>query len=322
MRKIGNSSLLAKAAVVLLALLVTTSCAMRTTSMLRDPNTVRIALNSWVGYEADAAVIKHLLEQELNYEVQLIQLAEQPSWQALDQGAADVILENWGHEDLLKTYGPDGNGTVLDGGPNGNIGHIGWYMPEYLVEEYPDINTPEGLREHADIFQTPESGDKGEFLAGAPGFVTQDQGMINHYDLPFEIVYAGSEASQLTEVQKRYEREEPALFYSQEPSWIQNQLDLVRVEFPEWTEGCADDSEDIACDYPRYDLNKIYRTGFAEEGSAAFELIDRWKWDNTDQNAVAQKIADENMDRADAAAEWVENNPDVWQSWVPERTDR
>ncbi|TQN28789.1 glycine betaine/proline transport system substrate-binding protein [Haloactinospora alba] len=322
MRKIGNRSLLAKAAVVLLALLVTSSCAMRTTSMLRDPNTVRIALNSWVGYEADAAVIKHLLEQELNYEVQLIQLAEQPSWQALDQGAADVILENWGHEDLLETYGPDGNGTVLDGGPNGNIGHIGWYMPEYLVEEYPDINTPEGLREHSDVFQTPESGDKGEFLAGAPGFVTQDQGMINHYDLPFEIVYAGSEASQLTEVQKRYEREEPVLFYSQEPSWVQNQLDLVRVEFPEWTEGCTDDPDDIACDYPRYDLNKIYRTGFAEEDSAAFELIDRWKWDNTDQNAVAQKIADGNMDRADAAAEWVENNPDVWQSWVPERTDR
>ncbi|PSK99490.1 glycine betaine/proline transport system substrate-binding protein [Murinocardiopsis flavida] len=311
-------SLPAKAAVVVLAVLMTASCAVRTTSMLRDPDTVRIALNGWVGYEADAAVIEHLLEHELDYQVQIMQIDEQPAWQALDQGAVDVILENWGHEDLMETYGPNGNDTVVDGGPNGNIGHIGWYMPRYLTEEYPGIDTPEGLKEHADVFRTDESGDKGQFLAGAPGFVTSDQGMIDHYGLPLSIVYAGSEAAQLTAVRDAYEDEQPILFYSQEPSWIMEDLDLVRVKFPEWTEGCDADPADVSCDYPKYDLNKIYRKGFATEDSAAFRLIDAWKWRNTDQNVVAGLIARDGLEREDAAAKWAADNKDVWRPWIPE----
>ncbi|RCV50786.1 ABC transporter substrate-binding protein [Marinitenerispora sediminis] len=309
---------LLRTVVLTLVLVLATSCAVRTTSVLRDPDTVRIALNAWVGYEADAAVVGYLLEHELGYQVQLVQIDEQPAWQALDQGAVDVILENWGHEDLMRTYGPEGNGTVVDGGPTGNVGQIGWYLPRYLVEEYPGIDTPEGLREHADVFRTPESGDRGQFLAGAPGFVTSDQGLINHFDLPFEIVFAGSEAAQLTEVRNRYERGDPVLFYSQDPSWVQNDLDLVRVRFPEWTQGCDTDPEDVSCDYPRYELNKVFRAGFARDGGAAYELIRDWTWSNADQNAVAQLIADDRLDPEDAAARWVAEHPDVWRPWIPE----
>lgn len=306
-----------RAAALLMALLMTTACAVRTTSILRDPSTVRIALYGWVGYEASAAVLQYLLKEEMGYQAQLVQLDEQPSWQALDQGALDVIVENWGHEDLMEIYGPNGNGTVVDGGPNGNIGVIGWYMPAYLLEEYPDLNTVDGIREHADLFRTPESGDQGEFLSGAPGFVTQDQGMINHFGLDLRIVYAGSEAAQITEVRNRYARREPVLFYFYEPQWLFNELDLVRVDFPDHTPGCDADLADIGCDYPRYELNKIYRTGFAEEGGPAFELIDAWKWSNDDQNAVAQLIADEGLDRDEAAARWARANPDTWKPWIP-----
>ncbi|MDS1270071.1 ABC transporter substrate-binding protein [Lipingzhangella sp. LS1_29] len=307
-------------AAVAVSTAVLSSCAVQTTALVQDPGTVRIALNGWVGYEASAEVLAHLLEEELDYEVQLMRLDEQPSWQALDQGVLDVIVENWGHEDLLELYGPDGNGTVIDGGPNGNEGKIGWYMPEYLVEEYPGINTLEGLHEHAEVFQTAETGDAGEFLAGDPGFVTQDQGMINAFDLDYEIVYAGSEAAQITEVRNRYANEEPVLFYFYEPQWLFNELDLVRVELPEYEEGCADDPEYVPCDYPVYDLNKIFRVGFAVDGGPAYQLVDNWTWTNADQNEVAGMIADEGMDPAEAAEEWANDNPDVWQEWIPDGT--
>lgn len=303
---------------VALSAALLSSCAVQTTAVANDPGTIRIALNGWVGYEASAEVLSHLLEEELDYEVQLMRLDEQPSWQALDQGVLDVILENWGHEDLLELYGPEGNGTVIDGGPNGNEGKIGWYLPEYLVEEYPGIDTLAGLREYSEVFQTAETGDAGEFLAGDPGFVTQDQGMINAFDLDYEIVYAGSEAAQLTEVRNRYANEEPALFYFFEPHWMSNELDLARVDLPEYEEGCSDDPDHIPCDYPAEDLNKILRADFAASGSSAYELVDNWMWNNTDQNDVARMIADEGMDPAAAAEQWVEENPEKWESWLPE----
>ncbi|WP_017601235.1 glycine betaine ABC transporter substrate-binding protein [Nocardiopsis lucentensis] len=303
---------------VVLAAVSVSSCAVRTDQVARDPNTVRIAVNGWVGYEASAEVLAYILREEMGYEVQLMRVDEQPAWQALDQGVLDVIVENWGHEDLMELYGPEGKGTVVDGGPTGNEGVIGWYVPAYLVEEYPEIATMEGIKEYSELFRTAQTGDSGEFLAGAPGFVTQDQGMINAFDLDLEIVYAGSEASQITEVRRRYANEEPVLFYFYDPQWLQDELDLVKVEFPPYFEGCDDDLEDVPCDYPVYELNKIFRAGFVETGDPAYQFLDNWRWSNSNQNAVARMIADEGLDPSEAAEIWVEENPDVWRDWIPE----
>ncbi|QVQ55178.1 ABC transporter substrate-binding protein [Spiractinospora alimapuensis] len=297
------------------------SCAVRTSDMPRDPNTVRIAVNGWVGYEASAEVLAYLLRHEMGYEVQLMRIDEQPSWQALDQGVLDAIVENWGHEDLMELYGPEGNGTVVDGGPNGNDGYIGWYVPRYLVDRYPGIDTLEGIEENIEIFQTAETGGSGEFLGGDPAFVTQDQGMINAFGLDLEIVYAGSEAAQITEVRNRYANEEPALFYFYDPQWLLHELDLVRVELPPYEDGCDADPDQVPCGYPAYDLNKIFRAGFTEDGGSAYEFLDNWQWTNDDQNAVAQLIADEGMDPEEAAGQWVEDNPEVWESWIPDEGD-
>lgn len=301
-----------------LALVMVSSCAVRTDQLARDPNTVRMALNGWVGYEASAVVLQHILQEEMDYQVQLVRLEEQPSWQALDQGVLDVILENWGHEDLYELYGPEGNDTVVDGGSTGNEGVIGWYMPAYVAEQYPNITTLEGIKEHAEIFRTAETGDKGEFLGGSPGFATQDQGMINAFDLDMEIVYAGSEAAQVTEVRRRYANEEPVLFYFNEPQWLQQEIDLVKVDFPDYYEGCDADPDFIDCDYPLYDLNKIFRKGFVEDDDHAYRFLDNWHWTNADQNQVAAMIADGGMDPSEAAEVWVEENPDVWREWLPQ----
>jgi glycine betaine/proline transport system substrate-binding protein len=58
--------------------------------------TVRIALNEWAGYQAGAAVIGRLLTQELGYRVQTVALTPAESWEGLEKGTVDVIVENWG----------------------------------------------------------------------------------------------------------------------------------------------------------------------------------------------------------------------------------
>ncbi|MFY7069460.1 ABC transporter substrate-binding protein [Nocardiopsis changdeensis] len=300
------------------AVALVSSCAVRTDQLARNPGTVRMALNGWVGYEASAEVLAYILREEMDYQVQLVRVDEQPSWQAIDQGVIDVIVENWGHEDLMELYGPEGNGTVVDGGPNGNEGVIGWYVPAYVAEEYPEITTLEGLRENTDVFRTAETGDRGEFLGGAPGFVTQDQGMINAFGLDLEIVFAGSEPAQITEVRRRYAAGEPVLFYFYDPQWLQEELDLVKVDLPDHEEGCDADPDSVPCDYPAYDLNKIFRAGFVEENDPAYRFLDNWTWTNADQNEVARMIADEGLDPTEAAEIWVRENPDVWRPWLPE----
>ncbi|GAA1995277.1 ABC transporter substrate-binding protein [Nocardiopsis rhodophaea] len=283
-------------------------------------DTVRIALNGWVGYEANAAVVSHLLENKLDYTTELLEMDERTAWQELAADDVDVILENWGHEDLMELYSAEESQQVVDGGPNGTDGKLGWYMPKYVVDSYPGIDTAAGLKEHTEVFAPSDGGSTGRLLGSDPSFVTQDQGMINHFGLDLEIDYAGSEKKQIAEVRKAYEKKEPVLFYFYEPQWAFEELDLVKVDFPDYVSMCEIDPEDVGCDYPEYELNKVYRKGFADAGGAAYRLIDNWEWTNEDQNEVARMIAEDGMSREEAAKTWVEENPDTWKPWIPADT--
>ena len=129
--------------------------------------TVNIAINPWVGYEANAAVVAHILEKELGYTVEKKDLKEDVSWQGFETGEVDVIIENWGHPELEKKY-IDEDKVAQDAGDTGNIGIIGWYVPKWLADEHPDITDYKNLNKYADLFKTSESGDQGQFLGSDP----------------------------------------------------------------------------------------------------------------------------------------------------------
>ncbi len=45
-------------------------------------------------------------------------------------------------------------------------------------------------------------------------------------------------------------------------------------------------------------------------------LVENFEWTNEDQNVVAGYIADDGMDPEDAAAKWIEENPDKVEAWL------
>ncbi|WP_055481563.1 ABC transporter substrate-binding protein [Sphaerimonospora mesophila] len=278
--------------------------------------TVKMAINGWVGYEANAAVVSHLLEHELGYKVEKVTLAEEPSWQGMESGDVDVVIENWGHEDLKKKYIEE-KGVAVEAGPTGNKGVIGWYVPEWMTQEYPDITDWKNLNKYADVFKTSESGGKGQILDGDPSFVTNDEALVKNLKLDYKVVYAGSEAALIKAAKQATEQKKPLLMYFYEPQWLFNQVKLVKVNLPAYTEGCDSDPKKIACDYPPYELDKIVSKKFAETGGKAYELVKNFSWSNEDQNAVADDITNNGMSPEDAAKKWVEANPNVWQAWMP-----
>ena len=105
-------------------------------------------MNDWVGYKANAAVVTYVLENELECKVNQKKLDEELAWQGFATGQIDVIMENWGHDDLMKKYITEQK-VAVDAGPTGNIGKIGWYVPPWLAKMYPDITEleePEQVR--------------------------------------------------------------------------------------------------------------------------------------------------------------------------------
>ena len=278
--------------------------------------TVKIAINPWVGYAADAAVVGYILQNEMGYKVEKPELKEEISWQGFESGTVDVIVENWGHEDLKKTY-IDEKKTAVRVGSTGRQGIIGWFVPQWMADKYPDITDSANLNKYADQFKTSESGDKGQLLDGDPSYVTNDEALVANLKLNFKVVQGGSEAALITSLQQAQAQQKPLLAYFYSPQWALHEIKLAHVNLPAYTPGCDADPKKVACEYPPYDLDKIASKKFADANSTAYQFIKNFQWSNDDQNIVAGYIARDNMTPDAAAKKWMDANTDKWKAWIP-----
>src|SRR5262249_46319805 len=130
-----------------------------------DCGDLRIAVNPWTGYVANAHVIGQLAKEKLGCNVTYPEVKEEGGWQGMADGSIDTVVENWGHEDLVKKYITDQH-VVEDAGKTGNEGLIGWFVPQWMADKYPDILDWHNLNKYASMFKTSESGDKGQLLDG------------------------------------------------------------------------------------------------------------------------------------------------------------
>jgi len=274
-----------------------------------------MAVNPWVGYEADAHVVGYLAKHKLGCDVQYKDLKEEVSWQGMGSGQVDTVIENWGHADLVKKY-IDGSKTAQDAGPTGNTGQIGWYVPPWMAKKYPGITDWKNLNKYSSMFKTSESGGKGQLLDGDPSFVTNDEALVKNLKLNYKVVYAGSEPALIQSFRKAEKNHTPMLGYFYSPQWFMKEVPLVKVNLPKYTTGCDANLQKVACDYPSYKLNKIVATDFAKSGSPAYDLVKKFQWTNDDQNTVAGYIANDGMSPEAAAKKWIEANPDKVKAWL------
>ena len=169
------------------------------------------------------------------------------------------------------------------------------------------------------MFQTSESGDAGQLLDGDPSYVTFDQNIADNLGLNLKVVYAGSEAAELTELKTAYNAQKPILMYFWTPHWAQEKYDLTMVELPEVTPECeqaaADGTDAYACAYPQDDLYKAFNQDLQTKAPAAFAFLSamrgpttiRTSWPSASTTGRTRR-----MRRRSGSTQ----NPDVWQPWV------
>jgi glycine betaine/proline transport system substrate-binding protein len=235
-------------------------------------------------------------------------------------------LENWGHQDLVEKYIKQQK-TVQDAGQTGNQGIIGWFVPQWMADKYPDILNWKNLNKYASMFKTSESGGKGQLLDGDPSYVTNDEALVKNLHLDYQVVVGGSEAALLQSFKSAEKNKTPLLAYFYTPQWyaevngqstpgVKDPIQIAHVKLPKYTPGCDSDAAKVACDYPPYHLNKLISTKFADSGSPAVQLVKNFHWTNTDQNTVASYIGQDKMKPADAAQKWIDANQDMVNQWL------
>jgi glycine betaine/proline transport system substrate-binding protein len=276
---------------------------------------VNIAVNNWVGYEADAFVVGEIAQKKLGCIVNYVYVDEQISWQGFASGQVDAVLENWGHPELIDLYVKKLH-VAEDAGSIGITGQIGWYVPPWMKKKYPDITSWKSLNKYSKLFKTSESGGKGQLLDGDPGFVTNDEALVKNLKLNYKVVFAGSEAALIQAFRAGEEQKKPVIGYFYSPQWFLSEVPLVKVHLPKYKTGCDADPAKVDCDYPDYPLHKIVSKSFAKSDSTGYRLIKNFSWSDDDQNLVAKYITEDGMAPEDAAQKWIDANPDKVKSWL------
>ncbi|MGI5481118.1 ABC transporter substrate-binding protein [Streptomyces lavendofoliae] len=306
-----------------LALLILTGCGAADMTRQASPyaaargtKTVTLSVQSWVGAQANVAVAKYLLEHELGYRVDTVQVDEVPAWDALSQGRVDALLEDWGHPEQEQRY-VAGKKTIARGGDLGVTGHIGWFVPTYFAKAHPDVTDWKNLNKYADELRTAESGGKGQLLDGSPSYVTNDKALVENLGLDYKVVFAGSEAAQITQIKQFAKERKPFLTYWYKPQWLFEKVPMTEVKLPAYKEGCDADPEKVACAYPHTPLQKFLNADFARDGGKAAAFLKNFRWTTEAQNEVALMIAEQKLTPEAAAGKWVAANEPTWRKWMP-----
>ena len=286
--------------------------------------TVNLNENAWAGSTSNVYVVKYVLEKKVGCKVKVTDITEgQPNFQAMADGKIDAVLEDWQNLASFPQYTK--NGSLVNLGSNGITGVIGWYIPRYLLQQYPQFKTWKGLKGKESVFKSPESGSQGMFLGGDPSYVQKDSALIKGLGLDLKHVVAGAEPAQVARWSQLYKQKKPVLFYWYDPQYLNAQYDLVQVQLPARFKGCQDDEKKLkaggnakayACAYPSYRLDKVISGKFAKSGSPAVSVIKKFKWTSADQNTVANLIAGKKLKPDKAAEQWVKANPGKVNAWL------
>lgn len=287
-----------------------------------DGETITLAVNPWNGSAVNVAVAQQLLQTELGFTVETVEIDENAQWAAINTGDISASLEVWpsGHAQNVEDFIDNPDANVVNGGALGPAGKIGWYIPTYMVDQHPELATWEGFAdpELAALFATAETGDLGQFLGGDPSFVQFDEAIIANLDLPLQVVYAGSEEAILASLDAAYSREEPILFYLWTPHSAHNAYDLTEVALPDYSDDCAATAPDgVDCDYPADELFKIVSGDLADSAPDAATFLTNMNYATTDQIEMLALVETDGLSVDEAAAQWIENHPDTWQAWLP-----
>jgi glycine betaine/proline transport system substrate-binding protein len=262
-----------------------------------------------------------LIESELGNTVEVVAIDENTMFTGLSDGSLDAVLEVWpsGITEDEQAFLDDG--SVVNIGELGAIGKIGWFVPQYVIDEHPELATWEGFQdpELAALFATAETGENGRFLGTDPSYSQYDEAIIANLGLPLQVVFSGSEPATVAELDARVAANEPIVMYWWTPTAAVAQYDLVNVTLPEYNEECYADPAAIDCDYPEDVLVKLASSGLAEKAPNVQSFLEKFQISTEDQLGMLPAVEIDGEDAADVAGQWIADNEDVWSAWLADQ---
>ncbi len=236
-----------------------------------------------------------ILEDEMGYDVTSTMADVGPIFSSLATGDYDAFVDAWlpvTHDEYMTEFGDD----VADLGYNFEGARIGLVVPSYV-----DIDSIEDMNDVADNFD-------GEIIGIGPGagIMTATGNAIEEYGLDFTLVESSGPVMAAT-LSEAIEDEEWVVVTGWEPHWKFAEWDLKFLEDPDGVYGAVEN------------IHTIARDDLADDMPEVVEFFENFYLDSDQLGDLmgAMEEHQEDMDELEIARDWMEDNRDLIESWLP-----
>ncbi|MBB2478831.1 glycine/betaine ABC transporter [Bacillus sp. APMAM] len=126
---------------------------------------------------------------------------------------------------------------------------------------------------------------------------------LKDYKLDDWQLVSGSSAAMTATLKKAYDKKEPIIITGWNPHWMFAKYDLKYLKDPKGVYGSAEE------------IHTIARKGLKKDLPEAYKILSNFKWSEDDMGKVMLDIQ-QGTKPADAAANWVKDNPEKVAKWT------
>lgn len=288
---------------------------------------IQIADMSWASASAIAHIESTIIEKGYDCKTELIPgETVTTATTMIKKGRPDIAPEVWSSNIAEQLAQGEKSGAVNVAGKVFASGGIdAWWVPRYVVEQYPDIKSVKDLARHSELFKVPGS-EKGRFYNSLPGWSneTRSTNLFHGYGLNehYELFSAGSGAALDSAIVSNYKRKIPIFFYYWAPSAILGKYDMVKLEMNDYdpaNDACnaeANCQTPIAGGYPVVAVNTLVTGKLKQQAPAIYEFLTKVSFANDTVNKLLAWGEDNKAEPKEVAEHFLKNNQDIWKTWV------
>ena len=292
--------------------------------------TIDIAEMTWPSAAALAHIHATILEEGYGCDVEIVAGDTVPtSSSMMTRGTPAIAPELWTSaiEDAWAAAIEEGTVVQLsDAITDGTV--EGWFIPEYVQAEHPDLTTAQAVIARPELFPDPEEPSQGRLYSCPPGWACElsTSALFEAFDMEesWNLFSPGSGGALDASIARAFTREEPILFYYWGPTAILGKYPAVQLEIGEADMEVYACNTDPDCDepagvtaYPSSPAVVGAAAWIQEEAPVVAEYFTKVGLTNA-QISELLVYGDENQADAEETAEnFLKTKQDVWTQWVP-----
>lgn len=252
---------------------------------------VRIGYVSWAEGIAMTHLAKVILENRLDYEVDLTLADPAPIFTSLANRELDLFLDAWlprTHRTHMEEYGD----RLVDLGASFEGARIGLVVPEYV-----DYHTIPDLAENAEPFENAITG-----IDSGAGIMEATRRAINAYNIDVQLL-PSSGAAMTASLKDAVQADRPIVVTGWKPHWMFARWELRFLEDPKNIYGQEES------------IHKLARPGLAKEMPEIVSFFRKFSF--TDQQIGSlMDVMRQTASKENAASRWIEDHEQLVDSWI------